>query len=329
MKKIFHVLLILPLLISCKKETYTLDYTNIPVYYGPEDILLDYSLSDVRLLASCAARRSQYGDSGEIIEINLQDNSYNRLTRTGEPVGFSLHPHGFDIVTLSGVTYLYVITHRPFNDTGNAIIRYKIDNHALKYDRIYFHGLIKSPNAIAVLPNGGFYFSNDGNESLLNILIKPTNGSLIYSDEDGNMKVVDEGLRYANGVAVRDKKVFLATVLGDAVYSYDRDENFMLTNKRKLCSGYGWDNFRWKEDKLIAARHTDIPKFLLYYTDDSNFSPFEIVEIDTATGNQKIMLKDEGSTISGVSTALVWEEKIYCGQIFEPFIVSFNKNYGN
>lgn len=326
MKKILLALFIL-LLASCDKDSQLQKFANIPVFYGPEDILVDNSTSSVRILASCSARRSQYGSAGEIAAINLSDYTYTIMPRVGEPVGFSLHPHGFDIVTLSGNTYLYVIAHRPINDTGNCIVRYKVDADRLEFDKIYFHGLISSPNAIAVTNDGNFYFSNDGNESILNIILKPTNGTLIYGDIEGNMKIVDDGLRYPNGVAVNDKNVYLATVLGDAIYKYDIATENSLENKQKICSGYGWDNFRWYENNLIVARHTDISKFLLHYTDESKYSPFEVVEIDPSTGSEKVILKDDGSIISGVSTALVWEDKIFCGQIFEPYIVSFDKDF--
>lgn len=326
--KNIYVLAIFAIVISsCEKTVPPPKFSLIPVRYGPEDILIDNSTGEDRILASCSARRQQYGSSGDIVSVNIQDNTFHIMERQGEPEGFILHPHGFDIVTISSTTYLYVITHKSYNDTGNFIVRYIVNNKLLTFDKLYSSPFIVSPNAIALLPDGGFYFSNDGNEDLLNIFLKPTNGSLIYSDVDGNMSIAEDGLRYPNGVAIKGSKLFLATVLGNALYSYDINNDRTLSSKKILCSGYGWDNFRWNGKMLIAARHSDIPKFLSHYVDAKSYSPSEIAAIDTATGLQDIILKNDGSIISGVSTALIHNDKIYCGQIFEPYIVAFDDDY--
>jgi hypothetical protein len=312
--------------ISCKKNNENdINTQNIQTFFGPEDILLDENNGNARILASCSARREKYGDGGEIYEIDMATNISKILPRTNEPQMFVLHPHGFDITTINEKTYLYVIAHRPFNDTGNSVVRYLVEKERLIFDKIYINSLIVSPNALAALPNGSFYLSNDGNENILNILLKPNNGSIIYSSEDGEMKTVDNGLNYANGVAVKNGKLFLATVLGKAIYSYDILDNNDLINKKRLVANTGWDNIRWNEDKLIVARHTDISKFLAHYVSEKNYSPFEIASIDTSNGNSKILYQNDGSIISGVSTALLYKNNIYMGQIFEGYVTMFKQ----
>ena len=80
---------------------------------GTEDIVLDTLNGQQRLLVSCSQRRKDLPVFGEIVALNLANNSKDTLSRSGEPAGLTFHPHGIDLVkSTDGTPLLFVVNHR-------------------------------------------------------------------------------------------------------------------------------------------------------------------------------------------------------------------------
>lgn len=311
---------------SCKKEVHTLvQPLKITTGYGPEDMVLDESTNPARILISCNTRREYQPLEGEIYALNTADNQVVKLPREGEPEGLTLNPHGIDIEMVDGEWCLYVISHQSFNDSTHAVLKYKIAADKLIFEEIYVHPLLLSPNALTVMPDGSFYVSNDdgGGDAIAEQLFNPLGGTVIYFDSNEHWSKVAEYIRFSNGICALDKKLYLATSRNKGVFEYDIQADGSLTNKKELCNLDGWDNLRVCNGKIIGARHTDQAKFLRHSLSEENISPWAIYEINPENGDYRKLAENDGSIISGVSTGLVYNGKVYVCQIFESYIVVY------
>lgn len=311
---------------SCKKEVHPVKQPlKITSGYGPEDMVLDESTSPTRILISCNTRREYQPLEGEIYALSTENNQVVLLPREGEPEGLTLNPHGIAIQKVDGEACLYVISHYSFNDSTNAVLKYKIEADKLIFEDIYMHPLLVSPNALTVMPEGSFYVSNDdgGGDVVVEQLFNPLGGTVVYFDGSENWRKVEEYIRFSNGICTIGKKLYLATSRNKGVFVYDIQAEGSLTNKQELCNLDGWDNLRVCEGKIIGARHTDQAKFIAHSLSEKSISPWAVYEIEPENGDYRKLAENDGNIISGVSSGLVYKGNVYVCQIFEPFICSY------
>jgi hypothetical protein len=323
-KKFLLCCVIVTSILSCQKTTLTKVYKQIKTGPGPEDIVLD--AGNNRMLVSCNERRSGMPHVGEIYAIDLTTDEATILPRNNFP-NIPFNPHGFDMQTVNGINYLYVIDH--FNDSSatTAIVQFKINASNLEFVRAYTDSLLISPNDLTVMPNGSFYFSNDKNSrNILDLLTDPRNGSVGYCDGNSIWKKVDSHLSYPNGLYNENNKLYLATSRNTALYTYDVQPDGSLQNKFTLSTINGIDNITANGNELIAAVHPDLIKFALLSLLPENLSPSRTYSINKQTGEARMIFDDDGSTITGSSTAVVHGSSLYLGQVFGEFVLKI-ENY--
>ena len=84
----------------------------------------------------------------------------------------------------------------------------------------------------------------------------------------------------------------------------------------------GLDNISFINDnEVLVTAHLKQIAVLKHYKDPKNISPTVIYRVNINTGDYKAVYADKGSDISGGSTALYYNGKIYISQIFEPFLL--------
>ena len=126
---------------SCKKDSKeeavpqtNKVYTKIDCAPGPEDILLDEI--GQRILISCNERRDDKPRFGAIQEIKLGENKSSTLAVNGlEDIPFN--PHGFDLQTIDGQQYIYVINHYKDGSNTNSILKLKLEANHLEFAKEY------------------------------------------------------------------------------------------------------------------------------------------------------------------------------------------------
>lgn len=326
LKKLLIYSIILISLFACKKETLQKTYTKITTAAGPEDIVLDETHN--RILVSCDERRESMPPHGEIQQIDLTTDIVTTLPIKNLP-SIPFHPHGFDLQTVNGVLYLYVINHYKNAAYTNSIIQFKVQHDSLVFIKEYKHNLLISPNDLTVLSNGSFYFSNDKNSSnLLDILTNPTGGSVGFCDGNNTWKKVDSLLSFPNGLYNEHNKLYLATSRNFALFTYDIQIDGSLKNKSKLSGINGMDNISSSGNNLIISVHPDEIKFALLSYFLNTLSPSYTYAIDKQTGSSKLVFSDDGSMISGSSTAVVVTDALYLAQVFDGFVLKVSK-YNN
>jgi len=61
--------------------------------------------------------------------------------------------------------------------------------------------------------------------------------------------------------------------------------------------------------------------------DPAKISPSLVYKVDPETGNKEVIFKDDGNKIPAVSTAVLFKNTLYFGQVFDGFILRIkNKN---
>ncbi len=295
---------------------------------GPEDIVIDSTSSSPRILISCNQRRTNkkhpelYPYFGEIMEYRFDGQEAKPLARTGEPAGFVFNPHGIDIIKRDGKTYLYVVSHR--DDLKQHFITvYKVEADKLVFEKQLSSAFLVSPNDCAAGPNGSVYVTNDSGKrgAFSEKFFKRKRANVVMFDSLGHCSVVAEKLAYANGVYVLDTNVYVSTVQQKALFKYDMNANGTLKLDTNIAKFYGYDNITLYKDELIVVAHPKPFKFLAHMKKASKPSPGITYGINYKTLASRVVFADDGKRISCNSTGLIFRNKLYIAQVFQPFIL--------
>lgn len=315
-------IIILTSIFSCKKETINGRYktvSQIIVGSGPEDILFDKNNN--RILVSCNERRDDAPNFGEIMQINIATDESAILPRINFPA-IPFNPHGFDLQTINGVPYLFVINHYRDAASTSSVVQFKINASNLEFTKEYKNVLLISPNDLTVLSNGSFYFSNDKNSSnILDLLTNPNAGSVVFCDGNTTWKKVDSLIGFPNGLYNENNSLYLATSRNHALYKYEIKTDGTLQKKSTLSTINGMDNLTDFGDELLVSVHPDEVKFAMLSYIPTIASPSKTYAINKQTGKSRIIFKDDGKLISGSSTALIIGDDLFLAQVFDGFLL--------
>jgi hypothetical protein len=194
--------------------------------------------------------------------------------------------------------------------------------------------LLVSPNDLVALPNGQIYVSNEVTyrgvlRRLLELAHVMSSSGVVHlapSESGWRARIVVEGIRYANGVAVSENRLFVAGVLDEAIHEFMRDPSTgdVGARIREIPIGSGVDNLMWSGPQLIAAAHPSLVRFLLHAEDESRNSPSELYRVDPRTDPPAVELvhSNDGSVISGASTGVEYGDTLYISQVFGAGIVA-------
>lgn len=299
------------------------DTKQIAVGPGPEDMVVDNASGIERLLVSCNERRfdTVYG---EIFEVKLNDNLTRVIPRINTPEDIVFNPHGIDLKTIDGVTRLYAISHNNEKER-HTIVVYRVYADSLVYETLYENqAAMNTPNDLAVTEKGDIYVSNDAGKrgNVWEQLFKMKRSNVVFYDSELKLwKKVADRLVYANGVAVDDTCVYVATSRSNKLFSYKREADGNLSNRRTLAEVPGEDNIIFHGDELIFTSHPNMLKFLKHVKSSDKKSPSQVHSYNRKTGEYKLLFTDDGYRISASSTALIIGDKLYISQVFDPYIL--------
>lgn len=311
MRLVFFLVCLIILLSSCgsiPKGLYNDSPTRrIAVGPGPEDMALDTFSTDPQLIVSCSQRREGESRIGDFFAYKFSSDTVVKLPRINEPEGFFLEPHGIDIFNHFGRTYLYAISH---TGTMDYVVIYKLQNDSLFFFTSTFNGLIYSPNDLSIAPDGSFYVSND----------KFLNGNLVHCFIDGTCEPMAEKIHYANGVFVYQDDVFVSSTINGEIYRLKRRKT--KQERVPFAEGIkGADNITRFENKLIITSHPKFLKFIQHVKNSSKISPSVVYSVSLSDGKKEVIFSDKTGKINTCSTGLIYNNKLYLSQIFEPFIL--------
>ncbi len=315
------------ILISCTKLPVqsSFRYEKIVVGYGPEDIVIDsISTLEPRLLVSCGNRREIYNDSADgFYAIDLSSEKVTRLTRKNEPAGLVFHPHGFDAEVVDGVPYLYVINHDDAN-SKQSVLRYFITQNEAILDSVFNHPLLISPNDIFVCPDGSFFISNDAGKrgNIWELILRQRKSSVVYFPVNESPVMVDDNLRYANGLFFSHDMFYVTNVLDKEIPGYKKNGTAFEKTVVSAEGFKGSDNINPYKSGLLIAIHPRFFKFFQHAKNPLKPSPTLVKYFDLMSGKSEVIFFDSGKAISTGSTAIIFNNKLYIAQVFENFILS-------
>lgn len=302
-------------------------FEKINVGFGPEDFVLDTFQNKERLIISCANRRSTDNNFKEIVALNIDNDSSYILPRFNEPDDLYFNPHGIDIKEVEKTLKLYVVNH-PKNGKDQILI-YKVFENHLELETIVESDLFISLNSVAAHKNGNFYATNDAGKkgAIFEKLFALRKSNVVFYNMQNNIsKISLENLAYANGLAVKNDLLFVATTQKMDLLKLKIEESGDLSLNKKLDGVKGMDNITIFKNYLLIPAHPQFLKFIKHLKDSKNKSPGAVYLFDFETNEKTKLFYNEGEIISAPATALFYKNNLYIGQVFDDFLVKMPLN---
>ena len=317
-----HLKAPLPLLIedvSCHK---------VQVADGPEDFVLDLWHGAPRLLVSSHDRRNPE-TSGGIFYFDIDTEKTGKMSRIGDPEKIAaFKPHGMDIRRHGDQTLLYVIIHDPYANgqrDENALIIYEVDKNDLCFVKLLEDAdYLWSPNDLSVLPSGDIYVTNDMHGTL-NMYTRSQSSEIVYYDHisDTWEKVADD-IAFANGILAEADQVYVTATFDNQVMVFPRADDGSLGTPEQIVRVKGPDNLMRYKNSLLTTAHYDDLAFLSHSKDAEDHAPSIVFMIRPEMYTKAPIFVDTGEMISAASTAMIFKDKLYISQVFDPYIVVCN-----
>lgn len=292
---------------------------------GPSDLLVQHENGQARLLISSHDRR-HFSRGGEIQTYNPASGQLNTLTRVGEPKGFRLRPHGMDLVQRDGHWLLYVISHdRDLISDQHAVVIYELSNNTLKFLRLLRNPLLSAADDLAVADNDDIYVTNEREtgSSIVELIFLERKATLVlYRPSVGWRKVAGE-LAFANDVLLQGNTVWVSQTLGEGLMRYPRQADGSLGAGEKVTNLSRINGLREaRNGHLLATQHASLIRLGLHWQRASSSAPSAVLDINPQNGNSTVLFQDDGSHIGAVSSALQLDNRLFLGQLFDPYILS-------
>lgn len=322
---LFSVLLFLS---SCVKyPTFMGDYTRIEVGPGPEDIALDTMNGNERLIVSCSQRRSEDYSKNGFYDYNIASGELNRLSMEGLPESVTFRPHGIDIGMVDGEKLVYCVNHEKdevdFPPSGRqSILVFRLLDDKVVFKEQLMSELVISPNDVCTDHQGGIYVSNDsGKRNNIWEKLFALSRSFVVHYDGKSWSAVGDKLKYANGVGVKDNRLYITGTQEKKIISYAINADGSYTDKQEIPCMKGNDNITFSGDLIVNAAHLDFLKFMKHVKHEDKPSPCSVYTVDIKTGTIDTLYTDAGTVLSAASTGLIYNGNLYMAQVFNPYIL--------
>lgn len=298
---------------------------QVPGLVGVEDISVD-GVTGVAYLSATDRRAQNAGKPpmGAIFRYDLRDPGAVPRRISNEADSFA--PHGLSLWrSPAGDLELYVIDH---GQSQHRVRRYRVREHDLELIQTYGSDLLVSPNDLAVVGPGRFYITNDHYyvaspwRQLEDYLRLPL-GQLVYVDQ-GQARVVQGGLAYANGVAWHPgrQELFVAVLGRNQVRAYRTDADGGLTERARFDADSAVDNIEIGTDgHLWVGAHPKPLQFVGHVKDAARLSASQVLRMDPQSGAVSVVYQNLGREISASSVGARWQDRLLIGSVYEPVVL--------
>jgi arylesterase / paraoxonase len=293
-------------------------YRNMP---GPEDLQVDYATGNM-FISSSNRRPSERGINNDgIYLLNLDSGKIPvRLASNFEE---NFHPHGISLLRKDSILYIFAVNH---NSNGDFVESFRFQENSLKHLASYSSPEMCCPNDLVATDMDKFYVTNDhgskgGIMRVLEDYAKIPRSSVLYFNGESFSRAAGP-LNYANGVNISPDgaRLYVAATTGGLVEVYDINSDATLTEKEAIELSTGVDNIDIDEaGNLWIAAHPKLLDFVKHAKDSTKYSPSEVLKLTPTDKNgfkiEEIYLND-GSEISGSSTAVYYNNELFVGVVF-------------
>lgn len=315
----------------------------IPTAMGPEDMEILTIGEKTYLIYSSHNRRNPESIGGlysiflDLKSLKTGNFISHKIPVISEPSNF--RPHGITLAPFQGKQRLYAISHPIFgkNKPPHTIEVFEVEDKKdsvipiLKHKETLTHPLLTSPNDLFALPEEKLYISNDPGQNItltnaITIVFGLSDSTLVYY-EKGKFYNLNQDIPFGNGIWIDTNKneLYRSSHSQKKVYVYHwetKDSELpTIQLKTKISFPGGPDNLYKNKYGLYTTTHNSNWKFLQHSKDTLKTSPSEVWEIKE-NNDIKLIFSDDGKKISAASSALVYKNWLFIGQVFEPFILA-------
>lgn len=316
------------LISSCANHpVFNREYTRIEVGPGPEDMALDTSNGQERLIISCSERRTGDNSKNGFYSFDIESGELMKLPIEKLPADISLRPHGIDIGIVDGQQLLYCVNHENNEDDFPPAGRQSILVFELLADKVVFREqltfeMLISPNDVCTDNQGGIYVSNDSGErnNFWEKLFELKRSFVIHYNGQ-NWSAAGDKLKYANGVGVKNDRLYITGTQEKNIISYQINSDGTHTDKQEIPCMKGNDNITFNGNNLITTAHLDFLKFMKHVKHADKPSPCAVYSVNLETNEMDTLYQDNGAILSAASTGLVYKDHLYIAQVFNPYII--------
>jgi hypothetical protein len=318
----------LVLLASCSKHpVFNRDYARIEVGPGPEDMALDTVNGQERLIISCSERRTDNYSKNGFYDYNISSENLSRLQVEELPSSISLRPHGIDIGLVDGKKLLFCVNHEKneidFPPSGRqSILVFELLDDKVVFREQLTSELLISPNDVCTDHQGGIYVSNDsGKRNNLWEKLFELKRSFVVHYDGNSWKAVGDKLKYANGVGVKDGRLYITGTQEESVISYQINADGTYSDRQEIPCMKGNDNVTFHGNQLVTTAHLDFMKFMKHVKHADKPSPCAVYSVDLQSNAIDTLYMDNGHILSAASIGLIYDGNLYIAQVFNPFIL--------
>lgn len=293
---------------------------------GPGDLLIQHESGQASRLLISSHDRRHFSRGGDILAYHPGSGQLITLTRVGEPEGFRLRPHGMDLVQRDGRWLLYVISHdRDLISDLHAVAIYELSGNTLKFQQLLRSPLLSAADDLAVAENGDIYATNEretGSSIVELIFLERKANVVLYRSGSGWRKVADE-LAFANDVLLQGNAVWVSQTIGEGLMRYQRRPDGSLSAGEQVTNLSLIDGLREaRNGHLLATRHPSLIRLGLHWQRAVGSAPSAVYDVNPQNGASSVLFQDDGSHIGAVSSAVQLDNRLYLGQLFDPYLLS-------
>jgi len=260
------------------------------------------------------------------------------------------HPHGlsflrdrgpkptpsgvaFDICTKAtardhqGKKYLFTNNHR--EDGSHTVEIFMVTGAGELSHEITISGTeLTSPNDLVAVGSRQFYVTNDGRShdgtirSIDTFLGRKTGNVMFYNGTEF-IKVVDN-LYFPNGIAFNrgSNQLFVSETLSGMLKMYQIADEGSLEHVDNFFIGIGIDNINIDElGQLWVALHPNLWALSNHMKNTNKLSPAQVYKVNYRSKGKKLIYKETGALLSGVSAAISYNDDLYLGAVCDRKLV--------
>lgn len=291
---------------------------------GPDDMVVQPG-TPLRLLISSHDRRN-FSHAGDIYAYTPANNQMIVMARVGEPEGFRLRPHGMDLINRNGRWWLYVVSHdRELVSDQHSLMIYEVQGDTLRFQQQLTTPLLSAPNDVAVADNGDIYVTNErlDGASIVEWLFLQRKANVVVYRPGTGWKVAAAELAIANGIFIQDRTVWVSQTIGEGLVRYTRRPDGGLGQGVQVTSLSLIDGLSPAPGgHLLATAYPSLIGLGLHWQHQPSHARTVVYDVDPQTQTSRIVFQDNGQNINAVSSAQLVGDRLYLGQLFDPFIMS-------
>lgn len=291
---------------------------------GPDDMVIQHG-APLRLLISSHDRRN-FSRSGDIYAYTPTNNQMIVMNRTGEPEGFRLRPHGMDLVNRNGRWWLYVISHdRELVSDQHTLMIYEVLGDTLRFQQQLTTPLLSAPNDVAVADNGDIYVTNERQDgaSIVEWLFLQRKANVVVYRQGTGWQLAAGELAIANGIYINGRTVWVSQTVGEGLMRYTRKPDGTLGQGLQVTSLSLIDGLSpGAHGRLLATSYPSLIGLGLHWQRQRSKARTVVYEVDPKTQTTRVVFQDNGQGINAVSSSQLVDDRLYLGQLFDPYILS-------